>query len=161
MFSQSLILLAQDVIKAATAKKMRIAVAESCTGGLLAACLTEVSGASSAFEGGAITYSNDAKMTFLNVSSQTLARFGAVSLECAQEMAKGVLDAAGADIAVAITGIAGPGGGSAEKSVGLVYIALAKKGGARDVSQNNFEGDRNAIRLKSVKAALEMLLREI
>ncbi len=158
MFSQVLLSLAQNVIDAAVAKKIRITTAESCTGGLLAACLTELSGASAAFDRCIVTYSNDAKTTFLGVSPQSIARFGAVSAECAKEMAEGVLKVSNADIAVSITGIAGPTGGSEDKPIGLVYIAVAKKGGESKVSRNNFEGDRSGIRLKSVEAALGALL---
>lgn len=163
LFPPSLLALAEDVIRHARQKRLRIAAAESCTGGLLSACLTEVSGASDAFDRGFIVYSNDAKMAQLAVERKTLADFGAVSAQTALEMAEGALRASHADIAVAVTGIAGPGGGTAEKPVGLVYLALAngKNTDAPHVVENHFDGDRAAVRLSSVDAALRALLQDI
>lgn len=163
MFTSQLNVLATEVIEAAKKRKVRIVIAESCTGGLLSACLTEAPGASGVFDRGFITYSNDSKMAQLDVDRKTLADFGAVSAECAAEMAEGALRASHADMAVSVTGIAGPGGGTAEKPVGLVYIGIlnGKKPNDHVVLKHNFTGDRSAIRLATVEAALRGLKKEI
>jgi nicotinamide-nucleotide amidase len=137
--------------------KLRLATAESCTGGLMAAALTEVPGASHVFACGFVTYANAAKSAHLGVPEAVIARHGAVSREVALLMAKGALLRAPADVAVAVTGIAGPGGGSAEKPVGLVHIAAARMGGATRHKECRF-GDigRQAIRLESVAAAFAL-----
>ena len=160
LFSPQLLALAGSVINAARGKKLRLVTAESCTGGLLSGCLTEISGASDVFDRGFVVYSNDAKMAHLKVFSKTIAGFGAVSAETALEMAKGALSVSGADIAISVTGIAGPGGGSVEKPAGLVYIGIAA-GGKSHALRNLFDGDRTAVRLKTVEAALFMLKEEI
>ena len=135
-----------------------VATAESCTGGLIAQRLTSVSGSSAVFEEGFVTYSNTAKRRYLGVMEETLARFGAVSGETAREMAEGARDASGADLAVSVTGIAGPGGGSAEKPVGTVHIGLAWDGGA--VSEHHtFLGGRADVRLRSSQSALALVRR--
>jgi nicotinamide-nucleotide amidase len=157
VFSPSLTALARDVVDGARGKKLRIVTAESCTGGLVAACLTEIPGSSDVLDRGFITYSNDSKMAQLSVERKTLADFGAVSPAAAMEMASGALRASHADISVAITGIAGPGGGTADKPVGLVYIAV----GDQSVTKHNFTGDRAAVRLAAVEAALGALKEEI
>ncbi|SOC38809.1 nicotinamide-nucleotide amidase [Rhizobium subbaraonis] len=135
------------------------ATAESCTGGLIAAALTEIAGSSAVVDRGFVTYSNDAKMQLLKVSEETLAAHGAVSRQTAIEMVEGALTASRADVAVAVTGIAGPGGGSAEKPVGLVHIAAANRNGATLHREMRY-GDigRQAIRLATVLTALEMLI---
>ena len=162
MFSPQLIALAESVLRAARHKKIRIATAESCTGGLISACLTEIPGSSDVFERGFVVYSNDAKMTNLNVSRKTIMDFGAVSAETALEMAEGALSASHADLAVSVTGIAGPDGGSAEKPVGLVYLGVSlRRNGKSRTLKNNFTGNRAEIRLKAVEAALTALLKEI
>ncbi|WP_162653879.1 CinA family protein [Lentilitoribacter sp. Alg239-R112] len=117
--------LAEKVIKSFAAKGLMIATAESCTGGLIAASLTGISGSSAVVDRGFVTYSNDAKMEMLGVLEVTLKTHGAVSDKTALEMAQGALGNSDADIAVAVTGIAGPGGGTPEKPVGLVYLAIA------------------------------------
>jgi len=162
LFSQSLKVLAESVVDVARDKKMRIVTAESCTGGLIGACLTEISGASDVFDQGFITYSNDSKITHLGVLRKTLFDCGAVSSEVALEMAEGALRASNADIAVSVTGIAGPGGGTANKPVGTVYLGIAFR--AKDAShilRNSFSGDRMEVRLKTVEAALTALKKEI
>ena len=136
----------------------RIAVAESCTGGGLAAALTSLAGSSDWFDRGFVTYSNEAKHDLVGVSVSTLKRFGAVSEEVARQMARGALDESRATLAVAITGIAGPGGGTPEKPVGLVWIAWARKGEVR-ARRFQFKGGRAAVRRQSVAAALEGILR--
>lgn len=138
-------------------KKLFIATAESCTGGLLAATLTDVAGSSEYFERGFITYSNIAKQEVLGVNSKTLEKFGAVSEEVAKEMAEGVLKNSQVQIAVAITGIAGPGGGTKTKPVGSVCIAWACSGLSTKTVTMHFAGDRAAVRTQAVKCALEEL----
>jgi nicotinamide-nucleotide amidase len=159
LFPDNLRAAAANVMDSARKKKLRIVTAESCTGGLLSACLTELPGASDVFDRGFVTYADDAKMAQLDVDRKTLGDFGAVSAETAVEMAEGALSASHADIAVSITGVSGPGGGSADKPVGTVFIALAGtrlKNHSRQV-RSNFAGDRGAVRLASVAAALEAL----
>ena len=139
-------------------KKLRIATAESCTGGLIAATLTEIAGSSDVVERGFVTYSNEAKQTMLGVPDVTLRDFGAVSRETAEAMAKGALVHSLADIAVSVTGIAGPGGGSPEKPVGLVHFAAASKRGALIHREKRFgEIGRTQVRDASVVEALAML----
>jgi nicotinamide-nucleotide amidase len=153
---------ARKVIEANRALGRRVAVAESCTGGLVAAALTEIPGSSDVFEIGFVTYSNEAKLKLLKISSDVLETFGAVSIAVAWSMAQGALEQSGADVAVAITGIAGPGGGSAKKPVGTVVFARAEKGGDRsDVDADRKDlGDlgRGGIRLQAALCALELLL---
>lgn len=141
-----------------TAHPRRLVTAESCTGGLLAGLLTSLPGSSAWFERGFITYTNEAKQELLGVSALTLERHGAVSLETAREMACGALAHAPAELAAAVTGIAGPGGGSADKPVGTVCIALAVRGGWMGARRWSFAGDRSAVRTQSVRAAVEGML---
>ncbi|MBI5611730.1 MAG: CinA family protein [Gammaproteobacteria bacterium] len=136
-----------------------LATAESCTGGGLAQILTTIPGSSTWFERGFVSYSNLSKHEMLGVPADTLARHGAVSAAVAQAMAEGALDRSHAEIAVAITGIAGPGGGSADKPVGTVFIAWAGRQRRSEVRRQAFTGDRERIRRQSVAAALEGLLR--
>lgn len=136
-----------------------LASAESCTGGGLAQTLTEIPGSSAWFDRGFVTYSNLSKRELLGVPEDTLAQHGAVSAATAQAMAEGVLTHSHAQYAVAITGIAGPGGGSAEKPVGTVFIAWADRRHGARAEKYTFSGDRAAIRRQSVLAALQGLLR--
>jgi nicotinamide-nucleotide amidase len=152
------------ILELCRARGLTLATAESCTGGLIAACFTEIAGASDVFERGFVTYSNRAKEELLGVDPQTLTLFGAVSAETALEMALGACDRAKTDVSVAVTGIAGPGGGSAEKPVGLVHIAAAFRPLAPVQRECRF-GDvgRSEIRLLTLRQALivtEGLLRE-
>lgn len=135
-----------------------LAVAESCTGGLLSMRITEVPRASDYFLGGIVSYANSAKEQLLGVPKEVLVEHGAVSPECARAMARGVRSAFGADYALAITGIAGPGGGTPEKPVGLVYIALATPDGEVEVRQHRFAGSRQGVRWSATEAALSLLL---
>ena len=137
-------------------KKLTIATAESCTGGMVASRLVEYPGVSAALLEGCVTYSNDAKMRRLGVKAETLEQFGAVSEETAREMAEGIAKTSGADIGLATTGIAGPGGGSEEKPVGLVYMGLYYKGKTY-VKKCNFAGKRQAIRERATYTALDWL----
>jgi nicotinamide-nucleotide amidase len=146
------------LLDAARAKGLRVATAESCTGGLVAAALTDIAGASDVFERGFVTYSNESKRDMLSVPSPLIERHGAVSAEVARAMALGALDRSLADIAVAVTGVAGPGGGSADKPVGLVHFACARRGGAVDHVERRFGPlTRADIRAASVAQALDML----
>jgi len=133
-----------------------VATAESCTGGLIAAAITDVAGASAVFGYGLVTYSNEAKQTILGVKKETLTTFGAVSEECAYEMVEGLKKVSGADCAVSVTGIAGPGGGSVEKPVGLVYMGLAWKDKIY-VKKNLFQGSRDEIRQQTVKTVFAFI----
>jgi nicotinamide-nucleotide amidase len=137
-----------------------LAVAESCTGGLLGTRITQVPGASRYFVGGVIAYSNEIKITRLGVPRETVDRFGAVSAETAASMAVGAARVLGADIGVAITGVAGPTGGSAEKPVGTVFIGLAA-GDRETVRKFSMGTDRHIVRERSAAAALEMIRREL
>lgn len=152
--------LATNVLQACREAKLTIATAESCTGGLIAGALTEIAGSSDVFDRGYVTYSNQAKFEMLGVPLEiTNGPPGAVSPLVAEKMAEGVLQKSGAKIAVSVTGIAGPGGGTAEKPIGLVYIAVKKTGHDITISECKFGNiGRAEIRSKTVQIALEMLL---
>jgi nicotinamide-nucleotide amidase len=139
-------------------RKLMLATAESCTGGWVAQAVTSVSGSSNWFERGFVTYSNAAKKELLGVRAATLARHGAVSEAVAREMAAGALRRSRAQIAVAVTGIAGPGGGTRKKPVGLVWFAWATKKGGAQSAVRRFAGGRDAVRRRSVAFALQGLL---
>ena len=153
---------AQRVILANRAAGRRIGVAESCTGGLVSAALTEIPGSSDVFECGIISYSNDVKLDLLKVSNDVLETFGSVSIAVAWSMAQGALRLSGADTVVAITGIAGPGGGSEKKPVGTVVFARAEKEGdpAEVIADRREFGDlgRGGVRLQAALCALELLM---
>lgn len=135
-----------------------LVTAESCTGGMIAAAITDRAGSSSILERGFVTYSNQAKMDCLDVSPETLKQFGAVSAQCAGEMAEGALKHSNADIAISVTGIAGPDGGSNDKPVGLVYIGCCIKGGEATVQECHFDGNRDAVRQQTTLQALQKIL---
>jgi len=152
--------LAQQIVDKAGAEGLMIATAESCTGGMIAAALTDVPGSSAIFDRGFVTYSNEAKAEMLGVRNETIARCGAVSQWVAREMAKGAISNSIADIAVATTGIAGPAGGTDRKPVGLVWFALATRGGAIRAERRVFaSGDRNFVRMRATETALTLALR--
>jgi len=157
MFPDHLIDLAEQVIRAYSKGNLKLATAESCTGGLIAGCLTAVSGASDVLTHGFITYANEAKMNLLGVPKSQLIKHGAVSETVARSMAAGALTKT-TTIAVSVTGIAGPGGGSPEKPVGLVHIAVARTGAETRHERHVFTGERAAVRLQTIEAALKMLL---
>lgn len=136
------------------ARRLKFTCAESCTGGWLAKCLTDRPGSSAWFEFGFVTYGDNAKQVLLGVRADTLAAHGAVSQQVAQEMANGARRVSGADLAVAITGIAGPAGGSADKPVGTVWLAWAGADGLQGAELREFPGDRAAVRSQAVAAAL-------
>ena len=138
---------------------MRLATAESCTGGLVAGCLTAIAGSSDVVERGFVTYSNEAKTELLGVPAELIAREGAVSAEVAEAMALGAIAQSHADIAVSVTGIAGPGGATATKPVGLVYVGAARRGQPPINERRLLPGDRAAVRSASVEEALGVLAR--
>jgi nicotinamide-nucleotide amidase len=158
MFPADIHDLARRLIEGYAMRRRIIAAAESCTGGLIASALTQIPGSSDVFDRGFVTYSNAAKAQMLDVPEDTLARFGAVSAETAEAMAQGAVAHSRADIAVSVTGIAGPGGGTAIKPVGLVYIGLATRDAALFHYSCHFKGDRDDIRLQAVREALKLLL---
>ena len=148
--------LSRSLLDLCRIRKLTIATAESCTGGLVAAQLTEVPGSSASFRGGAVAYSNALKESLLGVSAGLLARHGAVSEECARAMAAGARERLVADAALAVTGIAGPAGGTKAKPVGLVYIAAAVPG-RTEVVRRVFPGDRSQVRRRTATHALGLL----
>jgi len=135
-----------------------ITTAESCTGGWIAQTLTAIAGSSTWFERGYVTYSNQAKQEMLGVASETLQQFGAVSEQVVQEMAQGALNHSPAQLAVSVSGIAGPGGGSAEKPVGTVWFGWCRQGSDVHCERKQFNGDRNAVRRQAVAHALQGLI---
>jgi nicotinamide-nucleotide amidase len=162
MFPADITGTASALLDACRAQGLKLAAAESCTGGLIAAALTAIPGSSDVFERGFVTYSNEAKSEMLGVPAALIATHGAVSMEGAVAMAEGALARSRADVAVAVTGVAGPGGGSAAKPVGLVHIAVARRGGGRSHEECRF-GDvgRDAVRDATVRKALELIARLI
>lgn len=152
--------LEEQVVELLKEKKMKISTTESCTGGFLAGTIVNVSGASEVFDEGYITYSNEAKHKILGVKEETLSQYGAVSEETAKEMASGCAKVSGAQVAVGITGIAGPTGGTKEKPVGLVYMGCYCLGTVK-VKKFIFDGDRNAVRQQSVEEALKFIFERL
>ena len=148
---------ATDTIEACKEAGLMVATVESCTGGLVAGALTGVAGSSDVVDRGFVTYTDEAKSDLTGVPPELFNQFGAVSEEVARAMAEGGIIHSNADIAVGITGVAGPGGGSAEKPVGLVHIAAARNGGDTLHERNVFSGDRTGVRLASVRKALAMM----
>ena len=148
---------AANILEACRRQKLKLALAESCTGGLIGAALTEISGSSDVLDRGYVTYSNKAKATMLGVPPETLREFGAVSAETVRAMAEGALAKSGCDVTVAVTGVAGPDGGSPGKPVGLVHFAAARRG--KTLHREIRFGDlgRGEVRRRSVLAALELL----
>lgn len=160
MFSSALLTQAEKLLADARAKRLKIVTAESCTGGLIAGLLTEIPGSSDVVERGFITYSNESKLDQLGVPAEMISELGAASEAVARAMSHGALLCSRADLSVAVTGIAGPGGGTAAKPIGLVFISAARTGQPITVISKEFRfGDigRSHVRLASVKAALEML----
>lgn len=153
-------LLEEQIVALMREKNLTLAAAESCTGGMLSSRIIDVAGVSDVYKAGFVTYANEAKQKLIGVKEETLMKYGAVSEQTAREMVAGALRAAEADMAVAITGIAGPGGGTKEKPVGLVYIAC---GSVEEIVVECclFDGSRSEIRQASAEHALEMLYREI
>jgi len=151
--------LARDAGRLLEILKLKLVTAESCTGGWLAKAITDLAGSSAWFERGFVTYSNDAKRELLGVSEETLERYGAVSEQTAREMSEGALRNSRGDIAIAVTGVAGPDGGTIDKPVGTVWSAWQRRGAQASAARYCFEGDRERVRRASVIAALEGVLR--
>ena len=146
---------AEQVAETLRANGEMLATAESCTGGWIAKLMTDIAGSSAWFQGGAVTYSNGLKQALLGVTATTLERQGAVSRECALEMVAGALGRLDATVAVAVTGVAGPSGGTPAKPVGTVWIAWQRRGGEAHARLFHFDGDRDAVRRQAVARALE------
>ena len=157
MLPDPLVAAAEALLDACKAADLKIATAESCTGGLIAGCLTEVAGSSAVVDRGFVTYSNEAKAEMLGVPMGMIQAHGAVSSNVAKAMAVGAIAKSNADLAVAVTGVAGPGGGSVEKPVGLVHFAATRKGKTTVHEEHVFPGGRSEIRLETVRTALRML----
>ncbi len=156
MFNDILLQQAADILKRCDWNHLKIATAESCTGGLVAALFTEIPGSSKVFERGFVTYSNASKLQAIGVDAGTLNMHGAVSEQVAIDMARKVRKTAGTEISIAITGVAGPGGGSIEKPVGLVYIAVSLRD-ELTVENHQFVGTRHEIRMHAVTRAITLL----
>ncbi len=157
MFDHELREAAERVLLVCRRQGLRVATAESCTGGLIAAALTAIAGSSDVVDRGFVTYSNEAKTEMLGVPADMIGRFGAVSTEVARAMAGGALARSLATLTVSVTGVAGPGGGSPEKPVGLVHFGVARKGFDTVTEHHVFPGDRDGIRRLTVLTALTML----
>ena len=160
MFDPDTLKLAASVLAIFRSRNWHVATAESCTGGLVAAALTAIPGASEVVERGFVVYSNNAKIELLGVPQETIAAHGAISAETAAAMARGAVVRAGVDLAVSVTGIAGPGGGTPEKPLGLVYLGVARRDGDAKVEHHIFSGDRAAVRQAALVRALKLLLTE-
>ncbi len=161
IFSSELLRDAEKLLQHLREKKHTLATAESCTGGLLSSLITEIPGCSDVFTHGYVTYANAAKTTMLGIPESLLKTHGAVSEPVAIAMAEGALKASAADVSVAITGVAGPGGASELKPVGLVHIASARRGKKTQHIVQQFSGDRSAVRMQAVKAAMELVQRQL
>lgn len=159
MFDTQLLADAAELLELCRRAKLKIATAESCTGGLIVGCLTEIAGSSDVVERGFVTYSNEAKNEMLGVPKMLINLHGAVSEKVAVAMAEGALSKSLADISIAVTGVAGPGGGSKEKPVGLVHFACAGRGRPTVVNHQVFPGDRADVRDATVQTAFTMLRR--
>lgn len=158
LFGQNL---PQIALKLLQTKKLKLTTAESCTGGLLAYQFTQLSGASEIYDGGVISYANNIKEAWLNVDSQNLSKFGAVSEMVVGEMSKGALELSGADIALAASGIAGPHGGSTQKPVGTTFISVQQRGQKPKIARYLFKGSRKSCQKQTCQSAIMMLIREI
>ena len=156
-FSQALLSEAERLLDDYRRAGLTLVTAESCTGGLVAGCLTEIAGSSDVVERGFVTYSNEAKTEVLGVPAGLIDTHGAVSAEVAEAMASGALAHSHAEVAVSVTGIAGPGGATADKPLGLVYLGLCRRGGAPRHARHVFPGSRAEVRLASLRAALALL----
>lgn len=158
MYSTKLLNKTRELLQACRIAGIKIASAESCTGGLITGCLTEIPGASDVVERGFVCYTNIAKVEQLGVSAEMIHEHGAVSHEVAREMVNGALRFSQASLAVSVTGIAGPGGGTLEKPIGLVYIGTALKSNRTTIERHVFNGDRQTVRELSVETALDLML---
>lgn len=161
LFGKALYEEAESLLRQLRARQLTLATAESCTGGLIAALLTEIPGSSEVFTHGFVPYANEAKASMLGIPDPLIKVHGAVSEKVAIALAEDAQRVSGADVAVATTGIAGPGGATKDKPVGLVHIACARKGFKTLHSRAQFSGDRASVRLQAVGAALEMIQRQL
>jgi nicotinamide-nucleotide amidase len=161
MFAKPTLDRAAQALQLASAQALRIATAETCTAGLVSSCLTSVPGASKTFERGFVLYHDSAKATGLGVPEAVSRQHGAVSGEVTKGLAEGALGHSTAGVAVAVTGYAGPGGGNEKNPVGTVYVAAARKGADTRVERHVFSGDRDAVRMQAVDAALGLLVRQL
>ncbi len=157
MLNSEILAAAAALLEACRARGVRLATAESCTGGLIAAALTAVAGSSDVVDRGFVTYSNEAKSELVGVAPGLIAAHGAVSEPVARAMAEGALTRSRADLAVSVTGVAGPGGGSADKPVGLVWFGLARRGAPTSAESRVLPGDRAAVRRETVARALALM----
>ncbi len=157
-YSQKISSLVQNLADLMIEKKLKLATAESCTGGMLSQCITSISGSSNWFECGYTTYSNNSKIRLLGIDPNVLHEYGAVSNIIAEQMAVGALKSSAVDISASITGIAGPGGGSDNKPVGSVYIAVCKNLENPNARLFQFEGSRHAIRQQSTRMAIKLVI---
>ncbi|HEY9080758.1 CinA family protein [Magnetovibrio sp.] len=158
MFPEILYVMAEDLLETCRAQNLKLALAESCTGGLIAGCITSVAGSSAVFERGFITYTNQSKGEMLGVPPLIFMTNGSVSEECARAMAEGALEHSAAQISLSVTGIAGPGGGTVDKPVGLVHLACARAGFETRHQRHVFKGDRERVRIQTVESGLKLLL---
>jgi nicotinamide-nucleotide amidase len=161
LFPPNILQQASHLIAVCKSRGLSIAIAESCTGGLIAGAITEIAGASDIFERGFVTYANEAKVEMLGVPQEMLNGHGAVSEPVARAMAEGAVANSASTLGIAVTGIAGPGGGTPEKPVGLVHLACAQRGQPTLHLREIFPGDRTAVRLATISAALELALKRI
>ncbi len=161
MFPKPTLDRAAQALQLASTQEVRIATAETCTAGLVSSCLTSVPGASKTFERGFVLYHDSAKATGLGVSEAVSRQHGAVSAEVTKDLAEGALGNSTAGVAVAVTGYAGPGGGNEKNPVGTVYVAAARNGADTLVERHVFSGDRDAVRMQAVDAALALLVRQL
>lgn len=161
MPDSGLVARARALLDACRRARLRLATVESCTGGLIAAAITEIAGSSDVLERGYVTYANEAKIELVGVPASLIAAHGAVSAEVAHAMAEGALAHAPVELSVSVTGIAGPGGATPTKPVGLVYIASARRWRPTLVERHIFTGDRAAIRLRAAEAAFDLLARRV
>lgn len=161
MFPHTALDRAAQALQLASAQAIRIATAETCTAGLVSSCLTSVPGASKTFERGFVLYHDSAKTTGLGLPKMASRQYGAVSAEVTKGLAEGALAHSTAGVSVAVTGYAGPGGGNEKNPVGTVYVAAARKGAETLVERHVFSGDRDAVRIQAVGAALTLLVRRL
>ncbi len=159
-YPDAVLILAEDLLEICIEAGLRLALAESCTGGLVAGCVTAVPGASAVLDRGFVTYANESKIEMLDVEKEIIEANGAVSEPVALAMAKGALARSKAHISLSITGIAGPGGGSEGKPAGLVHMASARNGGETVHERHVFKGDRDSVRMQAVQSGLRLLLRQ-
>lgn len=153
--------IANDILYQLSLKKERLVLVESCTGGKVSSIFTDIPGASKVFWGGYVVYDNSAKNRMVSVSLETLERFGAVSAECVAELLSGAIEASGCDVAAAVSGIAGPDGGTKDKPVGTVFIGVQEKGKKSIIKKYLFDGNRNDVRNQSVLEILNLLKKTV